>query len=160
MLFESPTQIIPKTCELCHKDFWNESFLNIHKLNEHGNYNEAFNDSLKLPNRNGKIWQKFEPNKVEISNNTDKLHESTPKMPDLVPISSQYENPDRDVRSQNKTYKANEDDTRRAAKYIPVFCDICQKKLCNKYFLVHHKQKKHGISPSNSTSDKVSSTKT
>ena len=152
---ESLTPVNPKTlCELCNKDFFNESFLKIHTLNEHGNYNVSFNETLKLCIRNGVH------DYAGISNNTYNAFGSMPKMPDLVPISSQYENQHKDIHPQYKwNTMENHPQYKTYKDMCKEICEICNKKLCNKYFLVAHKQKKHGIFTPNSKSKKVSRTK-
>ncbi|KAI1706147.1 hypothetical protein DdX_13188 [Ditylenchus destructor] len=42
-------------------------------------------------------------------------------------------------------------------KSLDSYCDICDKQLCNRYFLKTHKQKKHGIFEDGSTAGSTGS---
>ncbi|CAG5115013.1 unnamed protein product [Candidula unifasciata] len=106
-------------CEICKKEFCSKYFLRTHKQNIHGIKNDA------IPSSNSK------------SSDGDKSSTLSPPKPNLnisngKPLDSLDKNPWRWKEPINSSR---------------VICDICNKEVCNKYFLRTHKQKKHGIIP-------------
>ncbi|KAL8605625.1 hypothetical protein ACOMHN_064155 [Nucella lapillus] len=111
------------TCRLCDKDFPNAQAFKIHQVNEHGKNLEP-----ALP---------------------DGYESSLPKSEPYL-VSSSYRRMSGELPPAHGGGSAGPGDTMfgnmMVARLVDrVTCDICQKDLCNKYFLRVHKLKSHGI---------------
>jgi hypothetical protein len=114
-------------CEFCNKSFCNKYFLKTHMLRSHGklinNRDYELDDNEYLISQHQSLEQQQHQQKSNHdSDSNDQLNDSSFMV-----------------------------DTNFAAKIADrVVCDICNKQVCNKYFLKTHKQKVHGIQMSDS----------
>ncbi|XP_014787118.1 uncharacterized protein LOC106881299 [Octopus bimaculoides] len=108
-------------CEICKKELCSKYFLRTHKLNIHGIKSDRIDsktiDKMQLP----------QPNKKLINNLA-------------VSMSMDGFQPNESFEKHTWRWKEPVNSSR-------VICDICNKELCNKYFLRTHKLNKHGILP-------------
>ncbi|XP_033609547.1 uncharacterized protein LOC117282754, partial [Cryptotermes secundus] len=118
-------------CELCNKEFCNKYFLKTHKANKHGIYVDGPSTTLggtMIPGPH------YPTPLIQVNLNLSRTTSTVsgthnPKTPSLPPGIS--ENIITNKIPGNAQLKS--------------FCDICQKKFCNKYFVRRHKAKIHGI---------------
>ncbi|KAH9496586.1 hypothetical protein Btru_011017 [Bulinus truncatus] len=111
-------------CDICKKEFCSKYFLRTHKQNIHGIKSDS------TPSMNTKISE------------SEKMNYVSPVKPIMTtPINNFPKNKEViDKNSSSWRWKEPVNSSR-------VICDICNKEVCNKYFLRTHKQKKHGIAP-------------
>jgi hypothetical protein len=118
-------------CELCNKEFCNKYFLKTHKANKHGIYVDGPNTTIGTAPIPGPPY----PNPlIQVNLNLSRITSTLPgtqnqKIPLLPPRISE----------STITNKIPPNAQMKS------FCDICQKKFCNKYFVRRHKAKIHGI---------------
>lgn len=127
-------------CEICKKEFCSKYFLRTHKQNIHG------------------IPPKTEPQDKTLSM-APHLALSTPLMPsNLMTTSSLFTqtkpmnlsagNVSSNHSSGGRSKScSNSNKWKEPQNSSRVTCDLCNKELCNKYFLRTHKINKHGILP-------------
>ncbi len=141
-------------CEFCNKSFCNKYFLKTHMLRSHGKF---------LNSSNNKPDFDLEDNEYLISQSQS-----------LDAHQQQHHQQSQQEQQQNKMKQFNSEDSdnefnennNTSSKFINgvidsnfaakiadrVVCDICNKDVCNKYFLRTHKQKVHGIQMSDTNS--------
>lgn len=118
-------------CELCNKEFCNKYFLKTHKANKHGIYVDGpitTIGSAVIP------ATQYQTPLIQSNLNISRITPPTPVTPNLKTLTATPKISESVIMNQisgNGQTKA--------------FCDICQKKFCNKYFLRRHKAKIHGI---------------
>jgi hypothetical protein len=126
-------------CQYCSKSFCNKYFLRTHMNKAHGK-------TLIIENNTNNTMI----NSIINSNNNNNNNGSG--VNHLVNSGAGYTSGNEDD-GELMTDQQNLDETYFASKIVDrVACDICNKQVCNKYFLRTHKQKVHGIfdtSPSN-----------
>jgi hypothetical protein len=171
-------------CQLCRKEFYNDYFLNMHLLTKHGlpptgEFNKlAGMEPQQKPSKSEDDFSKQAPGNgkedrglqylCELCNTTfggkaelqlhtlqcqrgraDKMHE------EQLVARSVADNTLRHMEG------AGLQSSFMTARLIDrVVCEICNKEVCNKYFLKTHKQKIHGISVSTLVSEKEGSDST
>lgn len=109
-------------CEYCNKSFCNKYFLRTHMSKAHGK-------TLIIENNSNNTMINSILN-GETGNGADST----------TPTTQQTTYP------TEEDYNLNLNETYVASKVVDrVICDICNKQVCNKYFLRTHKQKVHGI---------------
>ncbi|RNA40081.1 zinc finger protein 521-like [Brachionus plicatilis] len=118
-------------CDICGKFFKNADFLSMHKMNKHKLKPLSDLQSNVLSSESFcEYCNKSFCNKYFLRTHMSKAHGKT-----LIIESG-----------QNSMLDSADDETFFASKVVDrVQCDICQKQVCNKYFLRTHKQKVHGI---------------
>jgi hypothetical protein len=115
-------------CEYCNKSFCNKYFLRTHMNKAHGK-------TLIIENNSNNTII----NSLINSNKSKSGMSDYDEDGELIINSSNGDDPSLNL---NETYFASKIVDR-------VACDICNKQVCNKYFLRTHKQKVHGIYESN-----------
>jgi hypothetical protein len=120
--------IDPETvCEICNKEFINKYTLQIHRLNAHG-ISSRDSETASTPTSDIDKPVSLLPQPMPAD------HPSP-----LPPVSSSGG----DIPTMPTMFSSM-----IAAKLADrVLCDICNKEVCNKYFLKTHKMKMHGIPP-------------
>ncbi|KAK3091217.1 hypothetical protein FSP39_018017 [Pinctada imbricata] len=111
-------------CEICKKEFCSKYFLRTHRLNIHG---------ISTPST---------PNTEKYS---EKLTMSNNKP---LNLSMGSQNSAKKLKTGNEKHSWRWKEPVNATR---VTCDICNKEVCNKFFLRTHKLNKHGILPSESS---------
>lgn len=106
-------------CEICKKEFCSKYFLRTHKQNIHGIKSDTTLSSNSKSSDSDKV-NTFSPQKPNLNSSNGKSRE--------------------DIDKNSWRWKEPINSSR-------VICDICNKEVCNKYFLRTHKQKKHGKHP-------------
>lgn len=141
-------------CAICGKEMENQYMLHAHMLAEHSGFTN--NNSIKLSPRPPSIPS---PGEFEVCKQCDKefsnifllkqhLMEHHGMAPLSPPIREGFITPDRkpsSVLSQPSTPTQN--DRKPVFQMTPTssYCEICNKELCNKYFMKTHMQRMHGI---------------
>lgn len=118
-------------CELCNKEFCNKYFLKTHKANKHGIYVDGPSTTL------GGATIAAPPYPTPLIPANLNLSHITPPLTGTSNLRTPTVPPK--LNDTAITSKAPGNGQMRA------FCDICQKKFCNKYFVRRHKAKIHGI---------------
>nr|KAG5703907.1 hypothetical protein BaRGS_008166 [Batillaria attramentaria] len=143
-------------CEICKKEFCSKYFLRTHKQNIHG-IKPEIPDTDRSRARPG---PKSSPlSKASSNNNNGSFLAGVPMPPGLGfgpgGLSSLGGGSSRDGGggagggSRGKDgYEKHTWRWKDPVNSARVTCDICNKEVCNKYFLRTHKQNKHGIAPS------------
>ena len=169
-------------CELCCKEFCDQYFLRIHKANKHGVYYSdmplpaSADIGLGMPLPLTKPPPSAEQMKIK-SESEDKMEslKSLANSPVLPPkrqdaqsaVSSHLSNMHKmmsvgldlsstsDVKFHNGSGTGTMFSNMVAAKFASrVMCDLCNKEVCNKYFLKTHKIKVHGVDPAQLENEK------
>ncbi|CAL1538017.1 unnamed protein product, partial [Lymnaea stagnalis] len=114
-------------CDICKKEFCSKYFLRTHKQNIHGIKSDTTSSVSSKSSEGEKI-----------------INSISPVKPNITPINNNFINKSKEGSEKSSSswrWKEPVNSSR-------VICDICNKEVCNKYFLRTHKQKKHGIIPS------------
>lgn len=128
-------------CEICKKEFCSKYFLRTHKLNIHGIRSEKPEtpDSDRMSFLNLSLNQ----NNLAMSMNQNGL---------AMSMNQNNNKPLNLSMSANKKSKNGFEKHswrwKEPVNSSRVICEICNKEVCNKYFLRTHKLNKHGILPS------------
>lgn len=140
----------PNVCNLCNKEFDNRYYLHAHMMTEHGvlvedsTENEKSGELEAGSNNNtvcdmcGKDVQNAEDMKKHItefhSNNQQQTSDSKEDQ-------NGFATPEKVVSKTSVT------EPRTSMSLTPTssYCEICNKELCNKYFMKTHMQRMHGI---------------
>lgn len=141
-------------CAICGKEMENQYMLHAHMLAEHSGFTN--NNSIKLSPRPSSIPS---PGDFEVCKQCDKefsnifllkqhLMEHHGLAPLSPPMREGFVTPDRkpsSVLSQPST--PTQGDRKQIFQMTPTssYCEICNKELCNKYFMKTHMQRMHGI---------------
>jgi hypothetical protein len=128
-------------CDLCQKEFFNEHYLNLHRINKH------------MHNGSSKRRRSMSSTSSIISANSS---EGTPtkrkrKSNDLSQLDNSKLSPSLSI--TNPAIFGIMDSYFAAKMADRVTCDICNKQVCNKYFLKTHKLKVHGCTDSTTGCD-------
>lgn len=139
------------SCNTCNKDFENKYYLHMHMATEHGLLlNEipeadksTDNDSSSNNNTMCELCGKDLPNVEEMKKHLNEFHGQMLNNPD---VKDEFTAPEKTV---NKTPVSSGQITERRSSMsltpTSSYCDICNKELCNKYFMKTHMQRMHGI---------------
>ncbi|KAL3868714.1 hypothetical protein ACJMK2_041487 [Sinanodonta woodiana] len=112
-------------CNICNQEFANKYLYRVHRIQAHGLYSEAFSEA-------------------ELAEEVMKMHDLPKSMNSRVAEELAMMERGGDIGFSTMFGSLV------AAKLADrVTCDICNKELCNKYFLKAHKQKVHGIETTN-----------
>ena len=161
-------------CALCDKEFCNKYFLKTHRANKHGIYDSSSPTTPLPPDVPqppvDSPFQAPPPQKVELSpspwqqqqqakkenrtensqqpsNNSKKSEsdlataEKVSRVLSAVMMSSQSDSKTSSSSSSSNSGSTPKDST------MEDYCEHCQKRFCNKYYLKKHKQDVHGIIP-------------
>lgn len=135
-------------CEICKKEFCNKYFLKTHKQNIHG-IKTTMNS---LDNRTNPVetWNfppvPSQPNSLTAAQlsllaSSQQLQSFAPALNAPPPLMSVLDSGLHDGSSSEKrSWKWKE-----PVNAMRVTCEICNKVLCNKYFLKTHMMKRHGV---------------
>ncbi|KAJ1346575.1 hypothetical protein KIN20_001397 [Parelaphostrongylus tenuis] len=108
-------------CAECDKAFKSAEFLDHHKLMQHSGFSQQLLSGL--------------------------LPQGFPTLPFMLPggMTQQFQVPDMDSLSAMNTPKQSNTMKRQYSSNGKNYCDLCNKEVCNKYFLRTHMLKMHGI---------------
>ena len=151
-------------CNLCSKSFCSVDFLKLHLINKHGINDEPVQQTKKVKQESGDSNEIRYELKLHDSNaiNTETFcficekdfsNKSLLKSHINQKHSQTSANQQKSLMNENELeqqFKSFNDDLNQmnnsAGKCLDkVVCNICNKQLCNKYFLRTHKAKVHGI---------------
>ena len=118
-------------CEICKKEFCSKYFLRTHRLNIHG----ISTPSTPIPTASAEKYV----DKMVMANNSKPLNLSMSGM-------NGAKKPKQKIANDKHSWRWKE-----PVNASRVACDICNKEVCNKYFLRTHKLNVHGILPSESS---------
>lgn len=148
-------------CEICKKEFCNKYFLKTHKQNIHGiktNANPTENRTNPMENWN------FPPTPVPPSPLTatqlglltgnQQLQSLAPVLSAPPSLMSMLDTGSQDGTAEKRSWKWKE-----PVNAMRVTCEICNKILCNKYFLKTHMMKRHGVNYDTITGQMMSTAK-
>ncbi|XP_022915550.2 uncharacterized protein [Onthophagus taurus] len=127
------------SCTVCGKEFENRYFLHAHMMTEHGLLLDDIQQDVEKPNElgentnNNTMCESVQEMKKQLMESSNEVKEdfngfTTPEK--LAPRVPQV-NPERRP-PMNMTPTSS-------------YCEICNKELCNKYFMKTHMQRMHGI---------------
>ncbi|XP_063709092.1 uncharacterized protein LOC134837639 [Culicoides brevitarsis] len=143
-------------CTICGKEMENRYLLHAHMLSEHSGLGDN-NNGIKSPGQESSpipMGQEFEICKLcdkEFSNvfmlkqHVIEVHGM--QTSDLSPVRDGFVTPDRPMMPMNLPSTPGPNDRRPPYTMTPTssYCEICNKELCNKYFMKTHMQRMHGI---------------
>lgn len=131
------------TCNLCNKDFENRYFLHAHMMTEHGLIVDETSENHE------------KPSEIESNTNNNTVCDVCGKdTEDMKKHIAEFHSDTTNKDEQNgfampeKTTTINKPEPTRAAMNLTPtssYCEICNKELCNKYFMKTHMQRMHGI---------------
>ncbi|XP_050314519.1 zinc finger protein 521 [Anthonomus grandis grandis] len=144
-------------CNYCNREFENRFYLHAHMVTDHGMLMEENSDIEKNgesenSNNNtlcdicGKDLPNAEDMKKHIIETHSNIHSSA-----IESSKDEYsnENTTSDKMSSNRIFMSggNAPERRLSVNVTPTssYCEICNKELCNKYFMKTHMQRMHGI---------------
>ena len=149
----------PASCDICHKEFCNRYFLNIHKSNKHGIKidEEPKPESATIP-----LIKEEKQETLKVKEEDPNIATNAKVAQTVAEIVAQQAQIDQAKNSNQQPPSGNSSDASTppagsggtmfgnmiAARLADrVMCEICNKEVCNKYFLKTHKMKVHGILP-------------
>lgn len=136
-------------CSACNKEFENRYYLHAHMMTEHGlllddsNETEKANETENGTNNNTlcDICGKDVQNADEMKKHMLENHPNQPTS-EIKEEQSGYTTPEKSV---SRTSQPSEPRTSMSLTPTSSYCEICNKELCNKYFMKTHMQRMHGI---------------
>uniref|UniRef100_A0A336N212 CSON010469 protein n=1 Tax=Culicoides sonorensis TaxID=179676 RepID=A0A336N212_CULSO len=142
-------------CTICGKELENRYLLHAHMLSEHNGLGDN-NNGIKTASQESSpipMGQEFEMCKhcdKEFSNVfmlKQHIIDVHGIQLDLSPIREGFVTPDRPMMPLNLPSTPGPNDRRQPFQMTPTssYCEICNKELCNKYFMKTHMQRMHGI---------------
>lgn len=128
------------TCNVCCKEFENKFYLQAHMMSDHGQlYMKITDEKISI--------QTTTPVPTEIAPPVSKPPTEIPKI-EIEPRLTAPQQIDLNTmpRSSQMSTPTNLD-RRQSISLAPTnsYCEICNKELCNKYFMKTHMQRMHGI---------------
>ncbi|KAG8237871.1 hypothetical protein J437_LFUL017545 [Ladona fulva] len=112
-------------CELCNKEFCNKYFLKTHKANKHGIYSDTSTMSGGGNNYPGASFS-----------NAPSMSNMVPNRPTLANVS---------LSASKTTAEMNSLPKSSGSVQMKLSCEVCHKKFSNRYLVLRHKAKVHGI---------------
>lgn len=144
----------PVSCGICGKEQENQFVLHTHMLTEHANLGDNNNGHKISPSSSPNINQTVEvckhcdkelPNAFALTQHLYEVHGIAP----TSPIREGFVTPERPISGMSLSSQAANAQMgeRRSYTITPTssYCEICNKELCNKYFMKTHMQRMHGI---------------
>lgn len=156
---------VSANCSLCSKEFENRYYLHVHMMTEHGmlleeNLDEKHNEpeqtptisdlaSCKLCGRDGLTLEALRQHVVECHGGSITPALPNPPSqpaPDTKDDSNGFISPDK-TPNRSVPQMSLGPERRASMTLTPTssYCEICNKELCNKYFMKTHMQRMHGI---------------
>ncbi|EDS42104.1 conserved hypothetical protein [Culex quinquefasciatus] len=144
------------TCGICGKEMENQYLLHAHMIQEHNNMNEN-NNGMKSPL--GSTPMPSSPSEYEVCKQCDKEFSNAFVLKqhlieahgaqNVSPKREGFITPERPTTAPNMNMPAGPGygDRKPTFSMTPTssYCEICNKELCNKYFMKTHMQRMHGI---------------
>ncbi|XP_055607964.1 uncharacterized protein LOC129755475 [Uranotaenia lowii] len=144
------------TCGICGKEMENQYLLHAHMIQEHNNMNEN-NNGIKSPNIPAHM--QVSGNEYEVCKQCDKEFSNTFMLKQhlmeahgiqsLSPKREGFITPERPTTAPSMSMPTgpNYGERKPTFSMTPTssYCEICNKELCNKYFMKTHMQRMHGI---------------
>lgn len=144
----------PVMCGICGKEQENQFVLHTHMLTEHTNIGDNNNGVKTSPSTSPVINQTTEsckhcdkelPNAFALNQHLFEVHGISP----TSPAREGFVTPERPISGMSLPPPAPnaQINERRPYTITPTssYCEICNKELCNKYFMKTHMQRMHGI---------------
>lgn len=144
----------PVMCGICGKEQENQFILHTHMLTEHTNIGDNNNGLKASPSTSPVINQTTEsckhcdkelPNAFALNQHLFEVHGISP----TSPAREGFVTPERPISGMSLPPPAPnaQMNERRPYTITPTssYCEICNKELCNKYFMKTHMQRMHGI---------------
>lgn len=135
------------SCSACNKEFENRYYLHAHMMTEHGlllddaNETEKSNETENGTNNNTlcDLCGKDVQNAEEMKKHMNEFHPSHQQNTEIKEEGF--------VTSERNISRAPQTEPRTSMSLTPTssYCEICNKELCNKYFMKTHMQRMHGI---------------
>lgn len=145
----------PATCGLCGKELDNQYALHAHMMHAHTNVGgENNNNGIKMEplQQHCKQCDKEFPNPFALQQHLFEVHgvPSSGSSPGVSAADPMFTRPDsRPTQSTPPTMVGGPTSSTSTRPYIITptssYCEICNKELCNKYFMKTHMQRMHGI---------------
>ncbi|XP_063406672.1 uncharacterized protein LOC134690625 [Mytilus trossulus] len=133
-------------CEICKKEFCSKYFLRTHKLNIHG----IRGDKPETPDSDKLAFLNMSLSQASMSMNQTNLSASMGAMSGAMSQNNKPLNLSMNTngKSSKSVYEKHSWRWKEPVNSSRVICELCNKEVCNKYFLRTHKLNKHGILPS------------
>ncbi|CAH0561823.1 unnamed protein product [Brassicogethes aeneus] len=135
-------------CNACNKEFENRYYLHAHMMTEHGILLEDMSEEKAAESENSSnnntmcdLCGKDLPNVAEMKKHILEFHSNQNNTENLKDFSG-FSTPEKSNRVMNPM-----PERRISMNVTPTssYCEICNKELCNKYFMKTHMQRMHGI---------------
>ncbi|XP_028147305.2 uncharacterized protein LOC114340736 [Diabrotica virgifera virgifera] len=145
---------VSSNCTICNKEFENRFFLQSHMISEHSllldeGECEKSGDQETSSNNNTicDICGKDLPNFEELSRHIMEFHSNNSMVGDVAKEDSNVANSGEKLSSRVSISGGHIPERRISMNVTPTssYCEICNKELCNKYFMKTHMQRMHGI---------------
>lgn len=140
---------VATSCNFCSKGFENRFFLHAHMVTEHGMLVEdtpEFDKGLDSENSNNNTLCDFcgkdIPNAEDMKKHIMEIHTTVPE------VKKEESNQEPSQPMSSKFVPSSSVPERRLSVNVTPtssYCEICNKELCNKYFMKTHMQRMHGI---------------
>ncbi|KAG5873589.1 hypothetical protein JTB14_032890 [Gonioctena quinquepunctata] len=147
------TTKVSVTCTICNKEFENRFYLHAHMLSEHGMLSDDMDDdknaeSENISNNNTMcdICGKEVQNADEMSRHITEFHSNTQAKNEIKEEYNGYSSGEK-LSHRISVSSSHIPERRISMNVTPTssYCEICNKELCNKYFMKTHMQRMHGI---------------
>lgn len=144
------------SCHLCNREFENRFYLHAHMVSEHGLTTEEIQEgnvggqeNETASNNNNTICEicgKDLHGVDEIKKHIAEFHSNKERISESKEDFSNFATPEKSI-SRIPPPPSQQVDRRSLMNLTPTssYCEICNKELCNKYFMKTHMQRMHGI---------------
>lgn len=144
---------VSTTCSACNKEFDNRYYLHAHMMTEHGVLLEDMAEEKAAETENSSnnntmcdLCGKDVQNVVEMKKHILEFHSNNPSSGDNIKDYNNFSTPD--IKPNRISNLINQQPEKRISMNVTPtssYCEICNKELCNKYFMKTHMQRMHGI---------------
>lgn len=140
----------PVGCGLCGKEMENQYALHAHMMTEHAHIGENNNGTKRSQSSSPvncreicKQCDKEFPNSFTLTQHLYEVH----GIQQNSPVREGFVTPDRPISEIGMMNVTGQMGDRKAYSITPTssYCEICNKELCNKYFMKTHMHRMHGI---------------
>ncbi|XP_037024940.1 uncharacterized protein LOC119066523 [Bradysia coprophila] len=141
----------PVGCGLCGKEMDNQYALHAHMMTEHAHIGENNNGTKRSQSSSPvncrieicKQCDKEFPNSFALTQHLYEVH----GIQQNSPVREGFVTPDRPISEMGLLNVSGQLGDRKAYSITPTssYCEICNKELCNKYFMKTHMHRMHGI---------------
>ncbi|KAL3289882.1 hypothetical protein HHI36_023272 [Cryptolaemus montrouzieri] len=144
---------LPVTCTVCNKDFESRYFLHAHMITEHGILLDEMADVERpidsdASSNNNTMCDLCGKDVQNVDQLKKHLMECHPNLePNMENVKEEFIPNSDKLMGRVSVSSLHISERRMSISLTPTssYCDICNKELCNKYFMKTHMQRMHGI---------------